>query len=135
MSNVEKAGFWIRIQAYVFDIAILLIVDWVIFEVLQRIGAEGWQLLMDLVLGASYFSVLWSHASPLGAGRTVGSQRYGLQVIRTDGSDLTLVQGLIRWAALLVSFLVLFIGVIWVAFDTNKQGWHDKIAGTYVIRV
>jgi uncharacterized RDD family membrane protein YckC len=29
---------------------------------------------------------------------------------------------------------VIFIGVIWVAFDPNKQGWHDKIAGTYVVK-
>lgn len=135
LRNMEKAGFWIRLRAYVVDIAILFIVDGVIFEVLQRNGLEGWWLLVDLILGASYFSVLWSHASPLGAGRTVGSQQCGLKVIRTDGADLTLMQGLIRWAALLVSFLVLFIGVIWVAFDANKQGWHDKIAGTYVISV
>ena len=135
LSNMEKAGFVIRVRAYLFDIAILFIVDGVIFEVLLHVGLEGWWPLVDLILGASYFSVLWSHASPLGAGRTVGSQRCGLQVIRTDGSDLAFTQGLIRWAALLVSFLVLFIGVIWVAFDADKQGWHDKMAGTYVIRV
>lgn len=57
-----------------------------------------------------------------------------LKVIRTDGSALTLTQALIRYVGLFVSFLVLAIGVIWVAFDANKQGWHDKIAGTYVVR-
>ena len=31
-----------------------------------------------------------------------------------------------------VSFFVCFIGVIWVAIDGQKQGWHDKVAGTYV---
>jgi uncharacterized RDD family membrane protein YckC len=30
--------------------------------------------------------------------------------------------------------LVFFLGFIWVAFDKRKQGWHDKIAGTVVIR-
>jgi len=35
---------------------------------------------------------------------------------------------------LIVSVECIFIGVIWAAFDANKQGWHDKIAGTYVIR-
>jgi len=45
-----------------------------------------------------------------------------------------MTQGLIRYLGLFVSFLVLLIGVIWVAFDADKQGWHDKIAGTYVIR-
>jgi uncharacterized RDD family membrane protein YckC len=55
-------------------------------------------------------------------------------VIRTDGTDLTIVQAFIRYIGLVVSFLVIFIGVIWVAFDPNKQGWADKIAGTYVIK-
>jgi uncharacterized RDD family membrane protein YckC len=32
-----------------------------------------------------------------------------------------------------VSFSVLFLGVIWVAFDAEKQGWHDKIARTFVV--
>jgi uncharacterized RDD family membrane protein YckC len=44
------------------------------------------------------------------------------------------VQGLLRYVGLIISFLVIFIGVIWVAFDPNKQGWHDKIAGTYVVK-
>jgi uncharacterized RDD family membrane protein YckC len=30
--------------------------------------------------------------------------------------------------------LPLFIGILWVAFDSRKQGWHDKIAGTVVVR-
>jgi uncharacterized RDD family membrane protein YckC len=29
---------------------------------------------------------------------------------------------------------VFYLGLIWVAFDARKQGWHDKIAGTLVIR-
>jgi uncharacterized RDD family membrane protein YckC len=41
---------------------------------------------------------------------------------------------LIRYVGLFVSFIRIFIGVIWVAFDADKQGWHDKIAGTYVVR-
>jgi uncharacterized RDD family membrane protein YckC len=35
---------------------------------------------------------------------------------------------------LVISVIVLLIGVIWAAFDANKQGWHDKIAGTYVVK-
>jgi uncharacterized RDD family membrane protein YckC len=35
---------------------------------------------------------------------------------------------------LIISFAILLLGVIWVAFDRRKQGWHDKIAGTVVVR-
>ncbi len=60
---------------------------------------------------------------------------FKLRVIRTDGSALTMTQAAIRWVGVLVSVLAIFIGLIWVAFDPQKQGWHDKIADTYVIRL
>jgi uncharacterized RDD family membrane protein YckC len=41
---------------------------------------------------------------------------------------------IIRYVGLILAFLCLLIGIIWVAFDANKQGWHDKIAGTYVVK-
>src|SRR5206468_2933077 len=51
-----------------------------------------------------------------------------------DGSSLTLTRSLIRFGGLIVSIVALFIGVIWVAFDPKKQGWHDKMAGSIVVR-
>ncbi|HET7686351.1 MAG TPA: RDD family protein, partial [Candidatus Limnocylindria bacterium] len=35
---------------------------------------------------------------------------------------------------LIISFVVILLGVIWVAFDSRKQGWHDKLAKTLVVR-
>ena len=52
----------------------------------------------------------------------------------TTGAELTLVDAFIRYVGFILSCIVIFIGVIWVAFDANKQGWHDKIAGTYVVK-
>ncbi len=54
--------------------------------------------------------------------------------MKTDGTELTLTDALIRYLGLLLSCIVFLIGVIWVAFDANKQGWHDKIANTYVVK-
>ena len=39
-----------------------------------------------------------------------------------------------RYFAYFVSTIPLFLGLIWVAFDSRKQGWHDKLAGTVVVR-
>lgn len=39
-----------------------------------------------------------------------------------------------RYFGYFVSMLPLFLGLIWVAFDRRKQGWHDKLAGTVVVR-
>ncbi len=57
-----------------------------------------------------------------------------IKVIKTDGSQLDLVNAFIRYIGLVISIACLFIGVIWAAFDGQKQGWHDKIAGTYVVK-
>jgi uncharacterized RDD family membrane protein YckC len=40
----------------------------------------------------------------------------------------------LRYVGYWVVWITLFIGFIWVAFDGRKQGWHDKIAGTLVVR-
>ncbi len=39
-----------------------------------------------------------------------------------------------RYFAYIVSTLPLMLGFIWIAFDPRKQGWHDKLAGTIVVR-
>jgi uncharacterized RDD family membrane protein YckC len=126
-----KAGFWIRVVAFIIDSIIVGVINAIIAAILNSntTGRSGIQTLLGII----YFTYFWSASSPW-PGQTVGDKLLSLRVIRTDGSDLTIVQALIRYVGLFVSFLVIFIGVIWVAFDPNKQGWHDKIAGTYVVK-
>lgn len=40
-----------------------------------------------------------------------------------------------RYFAYVLSTLPLGLGFLWIAFDSKKQGWHDKLAGTAVIYV
>jgi uncharacterized RDD family membrane protein YckC len=126
-----KAGFWIRVVAFIIDSILIAVVNAIIAAILSSstTGRSGIQTLLGII----YFAYFWSSSSPW-PGQTVGDKLLNLRVIRTDGSDLTLVQAFIRYVGLFISFIVIFIGVIWVAFDPNKQGWHDKIAGTYVIK-
>ena len=126
-----KAGFWIRVVAFIIDSILVGVVNSIIAAILSSStsGRTGIQTLLGII----YFTYFWSANSPW-PGQTVGDKLLNLRVIRTDGTDLTIVQALIRYVGLFVSFLVIFIGVIWVAFDPNKQGWADKIAGTYVIK-
>jgi uncharacterized RDD family membrane protein YckC len=42
---------------------------------------------------------------------------------------------LVRGLAAAFSVIVLFLGFLWIAWDQDKQGWHDKIAGTAVVRL
>jgi uncharacterized RDD family membrane protein YckC len=60
---------------------------------------------------------------------------FNMHIVRADnGEKVDIVRALLRYVGLIISFLVVLLGVIWVAFDARKQGWHDKIASTVVVR-
>jgi uncharacterized RDD family membrane protein YckC len=66
---------------------------------------------------------------------TPGKMAYSLEVVdAATGNTLTTSQAIIRYIAYIPSALALGIGFIWVAFDPKKQGWHDKIAKTVVVK-
>jgi uncharacterized RDD family membrane protein YckC len=68
-------------------------------------------------------------------GQTPGKMIVGIKVLRTDKKPLTLRDSALRYCGYLVSVISLFVGFIWVAFDKKKQGLHDKIADTCVVKL
>ena len=126
-----KVGFWIRFVAIFIDGILLGIVTSILNLALNG-NVQGRGGLQTL-LGVLYYTYFWSSSSPW-PGQTLGNKALGIRVVRTDGSDLSITQALIRYVGLVISIICLFTGVIWAAFDPNKQGWHDKIAGTYVVK-
>lgn len=84
-----------------------------------------------MLISFVYFVLFWSY---VGGGRTLGMRVFGLRVVGEDGLPLGLLHAAVRWFGLWISFVVCFIGVIWVAFDSRHQGWHDKLAHTLVVR-
>jgi uncharacterized RDD family membrane protein YckC len=130
LEATAKVGFLTRALALIIDAVLLGIVGAILSGMLFADGTRtnGFILLLDLV----YFGYFWSGQ---GHGQTLGMRALNIRVVRTDGSDLTVSQAVIRYVGLVISFLVIFLGVIWVAFDAQKQGWHDKIARTYVVKV
>ena len=123
-TNLRPAGFWIRVGAY--------LVDGILIGLISQIlgGSDRAGHLYLNVWGCIYFVVLWSS---IGHGRTLGMRVLGLKVVRTDGTELSIGAAILRLVGLIVSFAALLLGVIWVAVDSRKQGWHDKIAGTLVV--
>jgi len=85
--------------------------------------------LLQLV-SVLYFVGFWTWR-----GQTPGMMLLGLRVAReADGTNPGLVRSILRYVGYFISWIALAIGFIWVAFDRRKQGWHDKIAGTVVVR-
>jgi uncharacterized RDD family membrane protein YckC len=90
------------------------------------VGLFGLVFLAHLL----YHVIFWSWR-----GGTLGQLVLGIQVRReSDGRRIGLGRSVLRYVGWLISAWVLYIGLIWAAFDRRKQGWHDKIAGTLVIR-
>lgn len=129
-------GFWIRAVAYIIDGILLSIVGRIIDAVLQvnpsdpSSGPYALASLVQLVIAFAYFSLLWHYQ-----GATLGQRIFKLRVVDANtGQPISIPKGLLRYVGLIISTLVCFIGLIWVAFDQRKQGWADKIAGTLVLQ-
>lgn len=56
----------------------------------------------------------------------------GVKIFSTDGSPMTFWKAIAKYFGYFISGPCL--GFLWIIWDEQKQGWHDKIAGTYVIR-
>jgi uncharacterized RDD family membrane protein YckC len=69
-------------------------------------------------------------------GQTPGKMALRVKVIRTTGEEMGFYRAFLREVVgKFISFVFICIGYLWVSFDPQKQGWHDKIAGTYVIKL
>jgi len=112
-----KASFWERLGAAFLDIILVGILCVVLHPV-------------AFLVVLAYYSGLWAWK-----GTTIGGIVVGLKVVRVDGKPLTFPVTLIRCLAAAFSVFVLFLGYLWIAWDPEKQGWHDKIAGTVVLKL
>lgn len=138
-----KAGFWIRVVASVLDSLLLSIVQFILtMSISLLVGFMGiaagedpainmviWLFGMTISLGYAVFFTGY-------CGQTPGKMAVRVKVIRTDGHPLTYGRAAKREIlGKFVSSILLGIGYIMVAFDNQKQGLHDKIANTYVIKL
>jgi uncharacterized RDD family membrane protein YckC len=153
----QYAGFASRGLGLVIDLALMTIVSvgtiWVINATLALFGVQldectqyvpqtdfqsllrnlcrtvrGAEYLFGLLLPLAYFFVFWV----LG-GQTVGMGIAGVQVVSTAGTRVTALAALLRLVGYAASILSLGLGFVWSLADERRQGWHDKLAGTYVV--
>ena len=68
-------------------------------------------------------------------GQTPGKMVMRLKITRIDGSDIDWGAAILRLLGYVISFLIVFIGHFWILNDSHRQGLHDKIADTYVIKL
>ena len=65
----------------------------------------------------------------------IAAFRGELNAQMSDGVDSDTLQALVRGLSSIFSLAVLGIGCLWILRDPERQAWHDKVAGTYVVKV
>lgn len=137
-SELIYAGFWRRLGAYLLDAILLIALTWVLL-----LMAYGLSYLDDPNAYWGPLQPLISYAMPpvlvllfwIKKSRTPGKMAVAATIVDAQtGARPSARQFVIRYFAYILSSLPLFLGFLWIVFDSRKQGWHDKLAGTVVVQ-
>lgn len=114
---------------------IALIIDNILLSIVSGIVGVGASTfwgggIFGFILGAAYQWYFLTQQN----GQTPGKMIMGLRVIKTDGSVISDADAIMRYIGYLINSPFLALGWLWAFFDPNNQGWHDKIANTYVVK-
>ena len=137
--NVEFAGFWSRVFASILDSILQIIVFTPLLimffgmDVLMNpaldTGVSGF--FIGNVLPSLVVIIFWKYKSA-----TPGKIMMGIAIVdASTGGNPSTLRLVLRFLGYIVSMLPFFLGFFWIAFDRLKQGWHDKIANTLVVRI
>jgi uncharacterized RDD family membrane protein YckC len=145
------AGFWSRAAARIIDLVIIIAAFNLIYLV-DRLGADaglwtGIELDEEGLTGAGFsmanilrglffltfpvFYYVYLHAT---YGQTFGKMALKIKVVNEDGTPLDYRKAFLRWLGYFLCDLTFYIGYLWAAFDHRKQGLHDKVCRTVVVR-
>ena len=150
-ATVDYAGFWLRLAAFIVDGIIMGVLVWVFNGVWSMAFGLGWMggtteffvteveggtvfwvlgILITFLMISAYLIGFWAWR-----GQTPGKMLLRLKVLHGDGSNIGWGTAVIRYLGFIISTMVVLLGHIWVLFDSRRQGLHDKIADTVVIRL
>ena len=140
---LPKAGFWMRLVATMIDAFIVFVLQFLLGSLLALAGgaAAGHQgavvniavlvQLFSFAVSIAYYVIFTGYC-----GQTPGKMALRIKVIRRDGSSLSYGRAAFREIpAKFISGIIFGIGYLMVAFDEQKQGLHDRMADTYVIKL
>ncbi len=142
--ELPKAGFWLRLVATMIDMIIVLVLQLVLgaalgFSGVTILGANNaaashLYLLVELftyVVSFAYYIVFTGYC-----GQTPGKMALRLKVIRCNGEAIGYGRAAFREIpAKFIAAIPLCIGYLMIVFDRQKQGLHDHMAKTYVIKL
>jgi len=153
-ATVHVVGFWKRTAAAAIDLALVVPLAMLVVLVAgklahvtppQRVGLVDVDMWIDLVLatdpalvmGLTLFGaigMIYLLVCHIALGRTLGMRLLRMRIIDVYGDPPSPARSVARCAGYLAGAATLFLGFLWMGFDSEKRALQDWIAGTYVIR-
>ncbi|MBR9787466.1 MAG: RDD family protein [Vibrionaceae bacterium] len=137
-NQLEYAGFWVRFGAVLIDTFLFLLITmpllcWIYGDYYlnsDELILGSWDFLLNWIFPFVGTVLFWVYRSA-----TPGKMALNLQVVNAEtGEPLSVGKSILRYVAYYISIIPLCFGFIWIAFSGKKQGWHDIIANTVVVR-
>ena len=139
------AGLFTRAVAFVIDSLIialaLAIIPWLVQILLNAVGIGSyttrWMVGVSRLLASGIFAALFTYVYYaffwFFAGMTIGNAVMGIRIIRTNGHRIGPLRTLVRLIGYVIALIPFGLGFFWILIDDRRQGWQDKIAGTFAI--
>jgi uncharacterized RDD family membrane protein YckC len=120
LASLPRVGFWPRAGATLLDAVLLGIIC-------GLFSATGSFFLFLLV---AYHIAMWAWK-----GTTLGGAVFGLRCVRLDGRAVDWQIAVVRSIASFVSLAPCGLGFFWASWTSDRQSWHDIIAGTTIVKM
>jgi len=136
-TELHYVGFWPRVGASLIDTILLMLISMPLL-----VMAYGWGYYTDEAPIKGFVDIFVNYLLPITAilsfwiikQATPGKMAIHAVIIDAKtGQKPTTKQFVIRYLGYILATLPLLLGLLWVAWDKRKQGWHDKLAGTLVV--
>jgi len=143
-NQLKKAGFLKRLTAYLIDWMVLSLISvfllfnvYILLIVFSNSNMDIYETLNSIIIPFYLFSFLlkcfyFSFFHSL-TGQTVGKSLCKIKVVDLNGKRISFMRSFVRFLGYYLCFYSCGIGFIWILFNENNQGWHDKLAGSIVI--
>ena len=144
------AGFISRAIAFVLDLIVMSVAVLAAIALVQSVlgfftlyGLVGQRVVQSTAFRDGVYALISliglgiAIGYPVGfwvlLGQTPGKLLLGVRIARINGQPLTIRRALLRYLGYWLSAIPLGLGFLWVLVDDQRQCWHDKLAGTYVV--
>jgi len=129
----KYSGFWLRFVATIIDGIVWLPLTFLMPRIMSSTRVPVIQEVIIIILIYTILDAIYEIILTYKFGGTVGKLLLGIKIVDENNKNITLGKSVGRYFSKYLSFLILCIGFLMIAFDNKKQGLHDKMVKSYVI--